>query len=128
MLRALVIDDDDSVRHALGFLLNASGYLCTLERGAAEGIRRAEEGIFDIALVDINMPGMSGLEAVKALARISPRISIIAMSGLRYAGDLDYAMLAPRSGADCFLAKPFDRNGLLRAIAVSVEGEVAIAC
>jgi hypothetical protein len=50
-------------------------------RTRSDGIAAAENGTIDVALIDMNMPGLDGLEAVKAIARIEPRIPVIGMSG-----------------------------------------------
>ena len=115
MRRLLIIDDDDLLRNSLGVMLGARGFSCTLAPNALVGIDQAEAGQFDVALVDINMPGLDGFEVIKALARIKPRMCIVAMSGRQFDGDLDYAMIATGLGADAFLAKPFRPQQLLEA-------------
>ena len=62
------------------------------------------------------MPGLNGFEVIKALARIEPRMKVIAMSGRQFDGDLDYAVIATGLGADAFLAKPFRPQQLLEAL------------
>jgi len=116
MRRLLIIDDDDLLRNSLGVMLNVRGFLCTPAPGALEAIEQAEAGQFDLALVDINMPSLDGFEVIKALARIKPRMCIVAMSGRQFDGDLDYAMIATGLGADAFLAKPFRPQQLLEAM------------
>ena len=116
MRRLLIIDDDKLLRNTLGMLLSARGFSCTRAPDALDGIEQAEAGQFDVALVDINMPGLDGFEVIKALARIEPRIRVVAMSGRQFDGDLDYAMIATGLGADAFLAKPFRPQQLLEAM------------
>ena len=66
----------------------------------------------------MNMPGLDGLEAVKVIARIEPRIPVIGMSGGSTTTSAeDYAVLAVNFGAALFLPKPFDGNDLQGAIA-----------
>jgi CheY-like chemotaxis protein len=117
MRRLLIIDDDDLLRNSLSLMLGARGFLCTLAPNALEAIEQAEAGQFDAALVDINMPGLNGFEVIKALTRIEPRISVVAMSGRQFDGDLDYAVIATGLGADAFLPKPFRPQQLLQALA-----------
>jgi DNA-binding response OmpR family regulator len=116
MRRLLIIDDDELLRNSLGMMLRARGFSCTPAPNALDGIEQAEAGQFDIALVDINMPGLDGFEVIKALARITPRMSVIAMSGRQFDGDLDYAVVATGLGADDFLAKPFRPQQLLEVL------------
>jgi len=116
MRRLLIIDDDELLRNSLGMMLGARGFLCTPAPNALDGIEQAEAGQFDVALVDINMPGLDGFEVIKALARVTPRMSVIAMSGRQFDGDLDYAVVATGLGADAFLAKPFRPQQLLEVL------------
>lgn len=116
MRRLLIIDDDELLRNSLGMMLGARGFSCTPAPNALDGIEQAEAGQFDIALVDINMPGLDGFEVIKALARIEPRVCVVAMSGRQFDGDLDYAVIATGLGADAFLPKPFRPQQLLEAL------------
>jgi DNA-binding response OmpR family regulator len=116
MRRLLIIDDDELLRNTLGLMLSARGFLCTLAPNALDAIEQAEAGQFDAALVDINMPGLDGFEVIKALARIKPRMSVVAMSGRQFDGDLDYAVIATGLGADAFLPKPFRPQQVLDAL------------
>jgi CheY-like chemotaxis protein len=127
MRRLLIIDDDELLRNSLGLMLGARGFSCTLAPDALDAIEQAEAGQFDVALVDINMPGLDGFEVIKALARIEPRISVVAMSGRQFDGDLDYAVIATGLGADAFLPKPFRPKQLIetleaRSAAVRADG------
>ncbi len=119
-MRILVIDDDALVRTSLAAILASLGHDSVAATGAVEGIAQAEEGHFDIAIIDMKMPGMDGLEAVKALVRIEPRIPVIGMSGGSLNPDIDYAVLATRLGAHAFLHKPFTRDELVRTIEAAV--------
>ena len=110
MQRVLVIDDDEMVRGTLSLTLRAGGYHCTTASNTLAGIALAESERFDIALIDINMPGLDGFEAVKAIAHIKPSVAIVAMSGRP--GE-DYAVLATSMGAHAFMLKPFKRQHCL---------------
>ena len=117
MRHLLIIDDDELLRNTLGVLLGARGFLCALAPNALDGIEQAEAGQFDVALVDINMPGLDGFEVIKALVRIEPRMRVVAMSGRQFDGDIDYAVIATGLGADAFLPKPFRPQQLVEALA-----------
>ena len=119
-MRILVIDDDALVRASLASLLAGLGHEPLTAAGAIEGIEQAEEGHVDVAIVDMKMPGMDGLEAVKALVRIEPRIPVIGMSGGSLNPDIDYSVLATGLGAQAFLHKPFTREELVRIIEAAV--------
>ena len=119
MSKILVIDDDDAVCAALAAMLGKLGHEAVLASNTMDGIAAAESGAVDVALIDMNMPGLDGLEAVKAIARLEPRIPIIGMSGGSITTSAeDYAVLAVNFGAALFLPavrrKPArrDRGGL----------------
>jgi CheY-like chemotaxis protein len=115
-LRILIIDDDALVRQGLSAILNNLGHETVTADTAMSGIERAQDTPVDVALVDMKMPGMDGLEAVKAIVRMEPSIPVIGMSGGSLNSDVDYAVLAVKLGAKAFLRKPFTRAELVGAI------------
>lgn len=99
-------------------MLGKFGHEAVLASNTIDGIAAAESGSIDVALIDMNMPGLDGLEAVKAIARLEPRIPVIGMSGGSTTTSAeDYAVLAVNFGAALFLPKPFDGKVLQGAIA-----------
>jgi CheY-like chemotaxis protein len=118
-LRILIIDDDALVRQSLSMLLSGLGHEIFTASTAMDGIERAEATAVDIALIDMKMPGLDGLEAVKAIVRMEPRIPVIGMSGGSLNPDIDYAVLAVKLGAKAFLRKPFTRAELVSAIGLA---------
>ena len=122
MSKILVIDDDGTVRAVLGAMLGKFGHEAILASNALDGIAAAESGSIDVVLIDMNMPGLDGLEAVKAIAHLGPRIPIIGMSaGSATTSVEDYAVLAANLGAALFLPKPFDGTDLQGAIRQAVS-------
>jgi len=119
-LRILIIDDDALVRQSLTAILGTLGHETVTAGTAVDGIDRAEDTPVDVALVDMKMPGLDGLEAVKAIARMEPRIPVIGMSGGSLNADIDYAVLAVKLGAKAFLRKPFTRAELVGVIGSAV--------
>ena len=120
-MRVLVIDDDDGLRKSMGMVLESLGHECVLVSNVVEAIARAEDERFDVAMTDMNMPGLDGLEAVKALRNITPPIGIVAMSGgsIRSSAE-DYSVLALNMGAGVFLPKPFKRADVAQALVDAV--------
>ena len=123
MQRVLVIDDDEMVRSTLSLTLRAGGYSCTTSSNTLAGIALAEAERFDIALIDINMPGLDGFEAVKAIAHIKPSVAIVAMSGRPGQNGQDYAVLAISMGAHAFMLKPFKRQDLFAALDAAAKAK-----
>ena len=123
MPRILIVDDDDAVRAAVTLMIKSLGHECVAVRSTAEAIAAAEDGALDLALIDMLMPDLDGLEAVKAIVHIEPRIPIIAMSGgSASVSSGDYAVLAVKMGAAMFVQKPFTRAQLAEAFAKVLPG------
>ena len=113
-----VVDDDELVRGALQRLLKASG-LGAVSFGSVEDLLKSGQ-LPDIAclIVDIRMPGMSGLELQAKLKAERCRIPIIFITAH---GDAKMRSQAMRDGAVKFLAKPFDNTVLLEAVHAALE-------
>jgi DNA-binding response OmpR family regulator len=111
----LVIDDNKSVRDSLRFLLIRRGYDVLVAENGHEGIALAAHGQVQAALIDVNMPGMNGVDVCRVLkeqasARQRP-IAIWMMTGARTP---ELTRLAAEAGALALLGKPFDFSDLFR--------------
>ena len=82
--KILIVDDESTIRIALRTTLGALGFAIKEARNGEEAITKLQEKATDVILLDMNMPGMGGLQACKELRRLSPRVGII-MLGTRYA-------------------------------------------
>ena len=113
--RLFLCDDDDAYRLLLREVLSADGFEIAGEASDGEAcIRAIEETDADVVLLDLNMPGKNGFEALPELRRRRPDISVIVLST---AQDQASASAVRRLGAAAFLTKPmhiFDLPGLLR--------------
>jgi two-component system phosphate regulon response regulator OmpR len=105
----LVIDDDRRIRELLQAYLATCGYLVTTAATAAEARRRMEGVAFDLLVLDIMMPGESGIEFSKTLRAGENAVPVLMLSALAEAKDR-IAGLA--SGSDDYLAKPFEPEEL----------------
>lgn len=116
-LRILIVEDDSSINDLINETLTKSGYECVQAFSGTEGLMVFKLDKFDIVLMDLMMPGMSGEDLTKKIREISqvPIIIISAKSGLSSKVDL------LSSGADDFLAKPFDITELKARVAVQLR-------
>jgi len=117
MPQILVIDDHADIRDVLKTMLEENGHTVRLAAEGAEALRLHAQSAADLVITDLHMPGMNGLETVRALRERSASVKIIAMSGgdSYLAGkNLESSVI---NGADLTLAKPFPMQHMLRAIA-----------
>jgi FixJ family two-component response regulator len=108
-----VVDDDESIRDALSSLIRSAGYQCELFPSAEAFLDSNRLGQTDCMLLDIQMPGLSGIELHSKLREMDCRIPVIFVTA--HADDAMRAR-ALREGAIAFLEKPFNDNALLTAI------------
>jgi DNA-binding NtrC family response regulator len=124
VVRVLVVDDEASIRDAVQGLLTVEGYEVETAAGAEEALALASERTFAVALIDIRLPGMSGLELQSRLASLRPDMFRILMTA--YA-TVDTAVFALKAGAFDYLVKPFDPDALLRLVGEAAERYVRSA-
>jgi FixJ family two-component response regulator len=113
-----VVDDDEAVRDSLGLLIDSVGLEFETFASAQEFLEAYDPGRPGCLVLDIRMPGMSGLELQRRLGEIGAILPIIFITGH---GDVPVAVRAMREGAVDFLQKPFEDQDLLDRIQQSLE-------
>ncbi|MBN1889341.1 MAG: response regulator [Thermoflexales bacterium] len=113
MYRVLVADDCKFIRDRLTKYLSQHGYEVLQAEDGEEAVRACLFKRPDIVLLDIVMPGKSGLEALKDIHTVNPAIKVIIVSALGHEGILDEAL---RLGAVNFMLKPVTPNQVTKAI------------
>ncbi len=114
MKRILLVDDDRSLRHVLGKLLEAAGYGITQAADGVEALELLSRKKFDLVLLDIGLPLMSGLEVLSRLRRKRARPKVIVMT----ADDTPETVLsAVRDQAYRYIGKPFAPNTVVDLVA-----------
>lgn len=108
-----IVDDDPSVRKGLARLVKGAGYRVEVFASAREFLARPQQEDPCCLLLDVRMPGLTGLELQEALATAGRRMSIVFVSGH---GDVSGSVKAMKGGAVDFLTKPIDARELLGAI------------
>jgi DNA-binding NtrC family response regulator len=111
--RILVVDDEPIVMESLSDWFRQDGYEVESARSAKEALRRLADGPFDIALIDIRMPGMDGLELQRLISSSHPDLTVIIMTA--YAS-VESAVRALKAGAYDYITKPFDPDELSHLI------------
>jgi FixJ family two-component response regulator len=114
----LVVDDEESVREALGGLFRSVGLKVQLFASAAELLRGNLPNVASCLVLDVRMPGLSGLEFQAELTKRSIRVPIIFMTGH---GDIPMSVQAMKAGAVDFLSKPFRDQDMLDAVSGALE-------
>lgn len=113
-----IVDDDAAMRQALCLLLESEGLHATAYASAEEFLEQIPETSRGCILLDVRMPGLSGLELQQYLQRKQISLPIIVMTG--YA-DVSMAVQAMKAGAVDFIEKPFDNEHLLQQIQVCLQ-------
>lgn len=113
-----IIDDDASLRRALARLLEAAGYAVAAYDSAASFLAAAPDARPGCILLDVNMPGLSGLQLQQHLASIHHPLPVIFLTG---EGDIAMSVKAIKAGAEDFLSKPVASADLFDAIERAVR-------
>jgi len=120
--KILVVDDDESVRRSLERLLRSAGYVVETLASAEEFMDRGVHHDLGCLVLDIGMPGQSGLQLQKLLADDGCDVPIVFLTGQ---GDVPSSVGAMKRGAVDFLTKPVIDEDLLGAIRLALEKRVA---
>ena len=113
-----VVDDDASMRRALANLFQSVGLQVEAFGSAPELLQRQLPDVASCLVLDIRLPGLSGLDFQNELARANIQIPVIFMTGH---GDIPMTVRAMKSGAVDFLTKPFRDQDMLDAVVAAIE-------
>ncbi len=109
----LVIDDDERVRTLLRDILLFGGHQVIEASDGNSGVKRIEEGGFDMVFTDLGMPGMNGWEVVKRIKSKTPHLPVVLITG--WGTELDEETIE-KSGVDLIIGKPFQVHEVLEAV------------
>lgn len=116
--RILVVDDDERVLKSIRGVLEDEGFRVATARSGEEALRLSTQDGPDVALLDIWMPGMDGIEALRRLKRVAPGCEVIMISGH---ATISTAMAAVKLGAFDFIEKPLSLDALLMTVRRAFE-------
>jgi DNA-binding NtrC family response regulator len=114
----LVIDDDKAMRDACFQTLTRQGYQVEVAPNARQGLSTLERTTFDVILLDLVMPDMDGLEALKKIKAMDPEVEVVIITGY---GTIQSAVECIKAGAFHFLSKPFVPEDLRNLVGRAVE-------
>ena len=117
-----VIDDDPSVRSAVTFLLSTVGLQAETFDSADSFLRKRPPDVTSCLVLDVRLPGLSGLDFQRELAARNIRMPIVFLTGH---GDIPMSVRAMKAGAVEFLTKPFRDQDLLDAVRVALDRDRA---
>jgi two-component system NtrC family response regulator len=122
--RILVVDDEPAQRELVAGFLRKQGYDVALAGDGKEALARFTAEPFDLVLTDQRMPGLSGLELLAALRRVTPEAAVIVMTAY---GTIETAVAAIKAGAADYLPKPLNLDELLHRVRAARERERLLA-
>jgi DNA-binding NtrC family response regulator len=111
--RILVVDDDETIRTTMKAILQDEGYMVDLAGTGKEAIQKTTEKNYNVALLDIRLPDMEGVELLKLLKDGVPRTRKIMVTGYP---SMQNAISALNKNADAYLLKPVDVEKLLATV------------
>jgi len=110
----LIVDDEEPIRTSISRKLRAQGYHCAVAADGETALRKASAQDFDLVVLDVKMPGISGMEVLSRLASDHPNTFVVMLSAV---SDTHTAVEAMKLGACDYLTKPFD----LKEVVLRVE-------
>lgn len=117
LTQILIVDDEEAIRGVLTVFLGEHGYETAEAEDGEQGVEQARRLKPSVILLDLSMPRMSGIEALKILRRELPQSTVIMISGH---ADHETALRALEFGAHDFIEKPFDLTYLEKVLIVKL--------
>jgi CheY-like chemotaxis protein len=108
-VRILIIDDDTGMLETLSDILQEKGYMTETAKTGKDAIAKAEKRFFNVALIDIKLPDMTGIEVLQAFGNMSPYTMNVMMTGH---ATLQNAIESVNVGANAYIMKPIDHKTL----------------
>jgi diguanylate cyclase (GGDEF)-like protein len=116
--KVLVVDDAPDTLEIIQTLLHYEGYDVITALTGEEGVKKAEEEKPEVILMDINLPGIDGNEALKRIRQINPQQCVVMLTAF---ATVDNAIQALKEGASDFLKKPFENEHLIHIVNQTLE-------
>ncbi len=118
-MQVLLVDDEEELVSALAERLSIRGLSVTWATTSADALNHAKQGSFDIAVLDLKMPHIGGLELKRRLLTLQPNLGIIFLSG--YGSEDEFETVLAEVGEKYYLVKPVDIDELIGAMRSVLE-------
>ena len=117
-IKLLICDDEVKFLDSIAERLELRGFDVTKATGGKEAVEAARAGGFDLAILDLKMPGMNGIEVLEILKKEHRYLEVIILTGH---GSIDSAVESTKLGAFSYLSKPYDLDDLLKSLKDAYE-------
>jgi len=117
-MRVMLVDDEERFLVTTGKLLTRKGYEVVTAASGAEALRHLRERTVHVVILDVKMPGMDGIAALREIKMISPDVEVILLTGH---ATVESAVEGLNAGASDYLVKPCNLDELIRKINESFE-------
>ncbi len=121
-LRILMVDDEEELVETLVERLQIRGFQAEGATCGIDAVKRIRDGIFDVVVLDLKMPGLDGLEVIQQLKYHRPELQVILLTGH---GSSEDAIMGKKSGAFDYLIKPVDIDELIDIIRKAADSEAS---
>jgi len=114
----LIADDEDMIRELINITLSKEGFTCFQAASAEEGLEIIKNQKLDLALLDIMMPGRSGIDLLKDIKQTTPDTTVLMITAMN---DMDTALSCIHNGAEDYITKPFNLDRVLLTVKNTLE-------
>ena len=114
----LLIDDDEEIRESIQMLLVSEGLSVQTANNGEEGLQKVEENLYDLVLLDLMLPGKSGMDVYKDIRRVDSTLPVVIITAM---GGIDTAVTAIKEGCFDYVTKPWDNDKLLVIVGNAIK-------
>ena len=114
----LIIDDEEEIRESIELLLNSEGLSTDTAANGEQGLKKIEENSYDAVLLDLMLPGKSGMEVQKQIKRIDPTLPVIIITAI---GAVETAVTATKEGSFDYITKPWNNEKLVVIVTNAIK-------
>ncbi len=116
--RILIVDDEEKARKVIRVKLSREGYHCQEVASADQALEELKKGLIDLVILDIRMPGKSGIQLLPEIIALYPGIAVIMSTAVT---DTDTVLQCMKQGAYDYITKPFNADEILDLISKTVK-------